>query len=179
MAIARPIRLLGALGILGVLLVLYRVSQSTQISSSSWGDGKLTHDMKRDPLLDREFLSINFATTCRRERLIPISLSIATGEPEGILWRAEDHDYSPNSENSARINATLLSLVRNEELGDLVMTMKDLERTWNHKFNYPWTFLNDKPFTEEFKRKTQEVTKAKCIYGMCNFLSQLQKLVLS
>jgi mannosyltransferase len=89
----------------------------------------------------------------------------ATGEPEGILWRAEEHDYSPESTDSARINATLLSLVRNEELGELVKTMKDLERTWNHKFNYPWTFLNDKPFTEEFKRKTQEATKAKCYYG--------------
>lgn len=43
--------------------------------------------------------------------------------------------------------------------------MQDLERTWNHKFNYPWIFFNDKPFTEEFKRKTQEVTKAKCQYG--------------
>ncbi len=42
--------------------------------------------------------------------------------------------------------------------------MHDLERTWNHKFNYPWTFFNDVPFTEEFKRRTQAVTKAKCYY---------------
>jgi mannosyltransferase len=89
----------------------------------------------------------------------------ATGEPEGILWRAEDNDYAPDSTESARINATLLSLVRNEELNELVKTMRDLERTWNNKFNYPWTFMNDQPFTEEFKRKTQEATKAKCYYG--------------
>lgn len=44
--------------------------------------------------------------------------------------------------------------------------MRDLERTWNHKFNYPWTFFNDVPFTEEFKKKTREVTKAECRYGM-------------
>ncbi|GAM36391.1 hypothetical protein TCE0_018f05450 [Talaromyces pinophilus] len=142
MAIARPIRLLGAVGILGVLLVLYRLSQTTQIPSitGTTDTDKITDGMKRDPLLD------------------------PTGEPEGVLWRAEDHDYAPDSENSARINATLLSLVRNEELSDLVTTMKQLERTWNHKFNYPWTFLNDQPFTEEFKQKTQEVTKAKCYY---------------
>lgn len=89
----------------------------------------------------------------------------ATGEPEGILWRAEDHDYSPDNPNSPRVSATLLTLVRNEELQDLLPTMRDLERTWNHKFNYPWTFLNDKPFTEEFKKLTQAETKAKCIYG--------------
>lgn len=93
-------------------------------------------------------------------------LHIATGEPAGDLWRAEDHDYSPNSDKSARTNAALISLVRNEEMEDLVKTMKDIERTWNNKFNYPYIFFNDVPFTEEFKKKTQEVTKAKCQYGM-------------
>lgn len=48
----------------------------------------------------------------------------------------------------------------------MVSSMRDLERTWNSKFNYPWTFFNDKPFTEEFKRKTSAATKAKCNYGM-------------
>jgi mannosyltransferase len=43
--------------------------------------------------------------------------------------------------------------------------MHDLERTWNHKFNYPWTFFNDVPFTEEFKKKTREATKAAVYYG--------------
>lgn len=47
----------------------------------------------------------------------------------------------------------------------MVQSMMDLERTWNHKFNYPWTFFNDVPFDEEFERKTQAVTKAKCYYG--------------
>lgn len=91
--------------------------------------------------------------------------SIATGEPAGELWRAEDHDYSPDSEKSARTNAALISLVRNEELYELISTMRDLERTWNNKFNYPYIFFNDKPFSEEFKQKTQAVTKAKIQYG--------------
>ena len=47
----------------------------------------------------------------------------------------------------------------------MVQAMRDLERTWNHKFNYPWTFFNDEPFSEEFKRRTQTETKAKCNYG--------------
>lgn len=47
----------------------------------------------------------------------------------------------------------------------MVQSMIDLERTWNHKFNYPWTFFNDKEFTDEFKRKTSAATKAKCNYG--------------
>lgn len=47
----------------------------------------------------------------------------------------------------------------------MVSSMNDLERTWNSKFNYPWTFFNDEPFSEEFKKKTQAATKAKCNYG--------------
>lgn len=83
-----------------------------------------------------------------------------------MLWRADEHDYSPDSEKSARTNAALISLVRNEELHDLLRTMNDLERTWNNKFNYPYIFFNDVPFTEEFKQKTQAATKAKCQYGL-------------
>jgi len=89
---------------------------------------------------------------------------LATGEPEGLLVRASDR-YKPGIENSARINATLLALVRNEELDGMLQAMRDLERTWNHKFNYPWTFFNDVPFSETFKQKTQAETKAECRYG--------------
>lgn len=89
----------------------------------------------------------------------------ATGEPDGHLWRADENDYSPDSANSARTNAALITLVRNEELNDLLKTMHDLERTWNSKFNYPYIFFNDVPFSEEFKQKTQAATKAAVQYG--------------
>lgn len=88
-----------------------------------------------------------------------------TGEPEGILVRTSDR-YAPGIDDSDRIEATLLALVRNEEVDDMVSAMEDLERTWNHKFNYPWTFFNDVPFTESFKKKTGAATKAECRYGI-------------
>ncbi len=56
--------------------------------------------------------------------------------------------------------------MRNSELEGILSSMEDLERTWNHKFNYPWTFFNDEPFSEEFKEKTSAATKAECRYGM-------------
>lgn len=80
-----------------------------------------------------------------------------------------DEGYGLGAGGIARINATLLSLVRNNELVGMVGAMRDLERTWNHKFNYPWTFFNDEPFTEEFKRKTRQETKAECFYGKVLF----------
>lgn len=52
----------------------------------------------------------------------------------------------------------------------MLQAMGDLERTWNSKFNYPWTFFNDVPFTEEFKKKTSAATKAQCFYGEIIYL---------
>jgi mannosyltransferase len=46
----------------------------------------------------------------------------------------------------------------------MLQAMNDLERTWNHKFNYPWTFFNDVPFSDEFKTKTRAATKAEVHY---------------
>lgn len=91
--------------------------------------------------------------------------AVVYGEPPGPLHRATDEAYAPGIENSARINATLLALVRNEELDGMIQAMRDLERTWNHKFNYPWTFFNEVPFSEEFKRRTSAATKAETRYG--------------
>jgi mannosyltransferase len=82
----------------------------------------------------------------------------------GTLVRTSKR-YAPDAEDTDRASATLLALVRNEEVDDMVASMIDLERTWNNKFNYPWTFFNDKPFSEEFKKKTSAATNAKCNYG--------------
>jgi mannosyltransferase len=65
-----------------------------------------------------------------------------------------------------RTAATLLALVRNNELNDMLQSMRDLEETFNKKFNYPWTFFNDEPFTAEFKKKTSEVASGECRYGV-------------
>lgn len=87
-----------------------------------------------------------------------------SGEAPGPHRRVKGNNYDADNANSDRINATLLSLVRNEELQDMLQSMADLERTWNSKFNYPWTFFNNVPFTDEFKEKTTAATKAKTSY---------------
>ncbi len=58
-----------------------------------------------------------------------------------------------------------MALVRNQELEGMLSSMAALERTWNSKFNYPWVFFNNVPFTDEFKRRTSEATKAETRYG--------------
>lgn len=44
--------------------------------------------------------------------------------------------------------------------------MKQVEDRFNHKYKYPWTFLNDVEFTEEFIRETTKRASGKTEYGL-------------
>ncbi|ODQ82565.1 glycosyltransferase family 15 protein, partial [Babjeviella inositovora NRRL Y-12698] len=52
-----------------------------------------------------------------------------------------------------RENATLVVLVRNNEVRKLLVTIKELELRFNNKFHYPYVFLNNKAFNDDFKNK--------------------------
>lgn len=55
---------------------------------------------------------------------------------------------------SLKPRAALISLVRNSELDGIVQSMTQLEYHWNRKYQYPWVFFNDEPFSDEFKVST-------------------------
>ena len=62
----------------------------------------------------------------------------------------KDNSY-PNDLRAKRPKAALISLVRNEELNGILQSMQQLEFHWNNRYNYPWVFFNEKPFSDEFK----------------------------
>lgn len=49
-----------------------------------------------------------------------------------------------------RANATLVMLVRNSEANDAAVAIRQLEDRFNNRYHYPWVFLNDEPFDENF-----------------------------
>lgn len=72
----------------------------------------------------------------------------------------------PAWQNSTRAKAAFVILTRNKEVDGVRQAMRQLEARFNHKFNYPYVFLNDEPFTEEFKHLTSSLTSAETKYGM-------------
>lgn len=70
------------------------------------------------------------------------------------------------TENVQLENATILVLCRNWELTDILSSMRSLEDRFNKNYHYPWTFLNDEPFTDEFKEWTTEMASGKTEYGL-------------
>ncbi|KAI9364672.1 glycolipid 2-alpha-mannosyltransferase-domain-containing protein [Pilaira anomala] len=75
-------------------------------------------------------------------------------------------DLPVATNSTKRQAAAFIVLVRNSELFGMVQSMQDVEQTFNHKFNYPWIFLNEEPFTEEFINATKSVASSKTHYGL-------------
>lgn len=44
--------------------------------------------------------------------------------------------------------------------------MKQIEDRFNRNYHYPWTFLNDEPFTEEFRNHTTRMASGATEYGL-------------
>ncbi|KAI6022688.1 glycosyltransferase family 15 protein [Pisolithus marmoratus] len=73
-------------------------------------------------------------------------------------------DPFPPPERKA--NATFVMLVRNTDGPGIMNSMKQIEDRFNKKFQYPYVFLNDKPFTENFKKYISQLTDAPVEFGL-------------
>ncbi|CAG8482567.1 4854_t:CDS:2 [Dentiscutata erythropus] len=81
-----------------------------------------------------------------------------------------------NTRQIGKANACFVVLIRNSDLHEFRNTMRQLEDRFNHKYNYPYVFLNDVPFTEEFKKLTSALTKSKTEYDMGILNEKLEEM---
>ena len=61
--------------------------------------------------------------------------------------------------------AVILILCRNEEMDGINATLENFEEKFNSKFEYPYVFLNDKKFTQEFQDKLSQTCKDRAKFG--------------
>lgn len=52
----------------------------------------------------------------------------------------------------ARANATFVILARNTDIDGTVRSIRSIEDRFNREYQYPYVFLNEVPFTDEFKQ---------------------------
>lgn len=101
---------------------------------------------------------------------------IPAGTPPSIRKISEKHDRvfatgCLNPEDAARqprANAAFVVLARNQELEGVIQSLKSIERHFNRWFHYPYVFLNDGDFTEDFKLGVQNYTSGKTEFGKIN-----------
>ena len=64
-----------------------------------------------------------------------------------------------------RMKAAFVTLIRNSELWDIVKSIRQIEDRFNRHYHYPWVFLNDVPFSEEFINITSSLISGETKYG--------------
>jgi len=65
-----------------------------------------------------------------------------------------------------RVNATFVTLARNSDTFEIAKSIRAVEDRFNHKYNYDWVFLNDKPFDDNFIKVTTALVSGKTRYGL-------------
>jgi alpha 1,2-mannosyltransferase len=64
-----------------------------------------------------------------------------------------------------RMNATFVTLARNQDVWEIAKSIRHVEDRFNRKFNYDWVFLNDAEFDDTFKRVTTSLVSGTTKYG--------------
>jgi hypothetical protein len=62
-------------------------------------------------------------------------------------------------------NAAIVFLARNNEVYGVLQSMQNIEDRFNHEYHYPYVFLNDVPFSDEFKEYVQGLALSKSLFN--------------
>ncbi|KAG8929618.1 alpha 1,2-mannosyltransferase 2.4.1 [Tulasnella sp. 418] len=90
-------------------------------------------------------------------------------------WRSTKNHYeyvSPEMQGQAtngtrrKVKAAFVILARNGDLQGVIESVKQIEDRFNKEFGYPYVFLNEEVFSDEFRTYTSEVISTKATYGL-------------
>lgn len=104
----------------------------------------------------------------------PGGILIPAGAPPSIRKISEKYDkvfatgcmpIDPEGPKTPRANAAFVVLARNKELDGVVQSLKSIERHFNRWYHYPYVFLNDGDFDEDFQATVKNYTSAPVEFG--------------
>jgi mannosyltransferase len=105
----------------------------------------------------------------------PGGILIPAGTPPSIRKISEKHDKvfatgcmpidPAEIAKAPRANAAFVVLARNKELDGVIQSLKSIERHFNRWWHYPYVFLNDGDFDEDFKATVMNYTSAPVEFG--------------
>lgn len=96
------------------------------------------------------------------------SQSPLTNQQPSIKHPHDDESYRTSTAKppqTGKTRATFVTLIRNHELWDILNSIRQIEDRFNRHYHYPWVFLNDVPFTDEFIEMTSKLVSGGVKYG--------------
>ncbi|KAJ3808161.1 glycosyltransferase family 15 protein [Lentinula lateritia] len=80
-----------------------------------------------------------------------------------------DRYYPPFSNETLtidhRANATFVILARNSDIDGTVRSIREIEDRFNRRFRYPYVFLNEESFSDDFKKRVSVLSSARMEFG--------------
>lgn len=70
-----------------------------------------------------------------------------------------------NTDPSRRAKAAIVVLARNSDLDGVLLSMQHMEQRFNGKYRYPYVFLNEGDFNNDFRQRTSNSTQSRTLYG--------------
>ncbi|KAE9403247.1 glycosyltransferase family 15 protein [Gymnopus androsaceus JB14] len=64
-----------------------------------------------------------------------------------------------------RANATFVVLARNSDIDGTIRSVREIEDRFNRRFRYPYVFLNEEEFSEDFIKRISVLSSAKMEFG--------------
>ena len=65
-----------------------------------------------------------------------------------------------------KANATIMTLCEERDLKGVIETVRKLEDRFNKNYHYDWVFLNNEPFSDEFKEKVSKFVSGNARFGI-------------
>ncbi|GAA5995207.1 hypothetical protein JCM5350_008215 [Sporobolomyces pararoseus] len=105
----------------------------------------------------------DYGSDVRNARLDPITGAYVPVRKVGI----DDEMLVEGSRNRTKANAAFVALARNSDVWGIAESVRQIEDRFNGRgYHYDYVFLNDEPFSEEFKRVTSNIASGVCKYGL-------------
>ncbi|KAH3671529.1 hypothetical protein OGAPHI_000232 [Ogataea philodendri] len=80
-------------------------------------------------------------------------------EPQNMMVTVKEEN-----EPYIRTNATLLSIITNDDLEPLLATLSDVEKLWNKNYHYPYVFLSPDSLTEDFQSRVKQICSGEVFF---------------
>lgn len=92
------------------------------------------------------------------------TLAALKSSPSSSLASPLLPDFTPPTTLDAteRANATFVILCRNSDLDGVIQSVQSVEDRFNREYGYPYVFLNEEPFDDQFIRYAP-LTRLKCM----------------
>lgn len=108
-------------------------------------------------MLEIWFHLASLSSTSKRQPQIHV------GKTPHPSCHANEHSLGANA-TAIRQNATILMLARNSDLKEAIDALTSFESQFNHRFHYPVVFLNNEPWTNEFKQGVSTIVSGQVIF---------------